>query len=80
MPNIFSKNALTRMALGIRSIEFKHYRAGSAHWRVTMEDGEELSITTHNFGSESTVLRLAAEKLAKSGRAVSYPKGGAVNG
>lgn len=75
--NIFAKNERVKSALGIRLIEFKHYRAGSAHWRVILEDGEELNVITHNFGTESTVLRLAAEKLAKSGRGVSYPKGAA---
>jgi hypothetical protein len=74
--NIFAKNERTKSALGIVRIEFKHYRAGSAHWRVILEDGEELNVVTHNFGTESTVLRLAAEKLAKTGRAAcSYPKG-----
>jgi hypothetical protein len=71
--NIYARNALTRLALGIRSIEFKCYRAGRAQWRVLLEDGEEFSVSTHNFGTESTVLRLAAEKLGKMGRAVTYP-------
>ena len=60
---------------GIVRIEFKHYRAGSAHWRIVLEDGQEFSVSTHNLGTERTVLRLAAEKLAKAGRVVSYPKG-----
>jgi hypothetical protein len=75
--NIAAKNERTKAALGISRIEFKHYRAGSAHWRVVLEDAEQLSVVTHNLGTESTVLRLAAEKLAKSGRAVSYPRGAA---
>jgi hypothetical protein len=75
--NIFAKNERTKSALGISRIEFKYYRAGSAHWRVVLEDGEQFNVVTHNLGTESTVLRLAAEKLAKSGRAVSYPKGAA---
>lgn len=73
----FAKNERTKSALGIVRIEFKHYRAGSAHWRVILADGEDFNVVTHNLGTESTVLRLAAEKLAKSGRAVKYPKGAA---
>lgn len=72
---ISAKNERTKAALGIARTEFKFYRAGNAHWRVVLEDGEELSVITPNLGTESTVLRLAAAKLAKSGRAVSYPKG-----
>jgi hypothetical protein len=69
------KNARTRAALGIRDIEFTVYRANRAHWRVVLNDGEEFTVTTHYFGTESTVLRLAAEKLAKMQRGVEYPKG-----
>ena len=72
--NTFTKNSVLKLALGIRSIEFKHYRAGSAHWRVELESGEEFSVITHNLGSETTVLRLAAEKLGKMGKAVKYPE------
>lgn len=75
--NIFARNERTKSALGIARIEFRFYRAGSAHWRVVLEDGEQLNVVTHNLGTESTVLRLAAEKLAKTGRGVSYPKGAA---
>ena len=73
--NVAAKNERTKAALGIRSIEFKFYRAGRAHWRVVLNDGTEFSVSTHNFGTESTVLRLAADKLAKMSRGVSYPKG-----
>ena len=73
--NVAAKNELTKSALGIRDIEFLHYRAGSAHWRVILEDGEQFNVVTPNLGTESTVLRLAAEKLAKMGRSVTYPKG-----
>jgi hypothetical protein len=73
--NVFTKNERMKAALGIRAIEFMHYRAGNAHWRVVMVDGEKFGVVTHNFGSESTVLRFAAEKLAKMQRRVLYPKG-----
>lgn len=73
--NTFERNARVQSALGIRSVHFVCYRLGRAHWRVTTNDGVEFTITTHNFGTESTVLRLAAEKLAKMGRAVEYPEG-----
>ena len=70
-----AKNKLVSAALGVTSIEFKFYRDGNAHWRVTIDDGQELSIVTHNFGTESTVLRLTAAELAKRGSPVRYPKG-----
>lgn len=73
--NIAAKNDRLKAALGIRGIEFKFYRAGRAQWRVLLNDGEEFSVSTHNFGTESTVLRLAAERLAKMQRGVAYPKG-----
>jgi len=72
---VWEKNERTKAALGIARIEFKCYRAARAQWRVVLVDGEEFSVSTHNFGTESTVLRLAAEKLAKMGRGVQYPKG-----
>jgi hypothetical protein len=75
--NTFAKNARTKAALGIARTEFEFYRAGNAHWSVVMEDGEEFSVVTPNLGTESTVLRLAAKKLAEMGKAVQYPKGGA---
>jgi hypothetical protein len=75
--NVATKNERTKAALGIARIEFKFYRGGRAQWRVVLTDGKEFNVSTHNFGSESTVLRLAAEKLAASGRGVSYPKGAA---
>lgn len=73
--NVARKNERLKVALGIRSVEFMHYRAGNAHWRVVLEDGQEFGVVTHNFGTEATVLRFAAEKLAKMERAVVYPKG-----
>jgi len=73
--NVAVKNEHLKAALGIRFIEFVHYRAGNAHWRVVLEDGEEFGVVTHNFGSESTVLRFAAQKLATMQRGVVYPKG-----
>lgn len=75
--NVFAKNERLKAALGIRSIAFMHYRSGNAHWRVVLDDGEEFGVVTHNFGTESTVLRFAAEKLAKMNRGVVYPKGSA---
>jgi len=72
---VHQRNAITQAALGIARIEFRYYRSDRALWRVVMEDGEEFSVSTHYFGTESTVLRLAAEKLAKMGREVKYPKG-----
>lgn len=75
MTTIFHKNARTRQALGIADIEFKYYRSGCAHWKVIFADGEHFTVVTHNLGTESTVLRLAAEKLAKLGKAVVYPQG-----
>jgi hypothetical protein len=73
--NVAVKNERMKAALGILRTEFKFYRAGRAQWRVVLHDGEEFSVSTHNFGTESTVLRIAAEKLAKMQRGVSYPKG-----
>lgn len=75
--NVFRKNARVQAALGIARTEFKFYRAGNAHWKVVMQSGEAFTVVTHNLGTESTVLRLAAEKLAKMGREVQYPKGAA---
>lgn len=71
--NTAQRNACTMKALGIASISFRYYRQGKALWRVTMTDGEEFGISTHGFGTESTVLRMMAERLAKLGRAVVYP-------
>jgi hypothetical protein len=72
--NVFAKNERTKKALGIRDTEFLFYRAGNAHWRVTLDDGETFNVVTPNLGTESTVLRLAAAKLAKSGRQLRWPK------
>jgi hypothetical protein len=72
---VSQKNELLKKALSIRGIEFVYYRSDKAHWKVTLESGEQFSVVTHYFGTESSVLRLAAEKLAKMGRAVQYPKG-----
>lgn len=73
--NVPQKNKMIREALGVTDIEFKFYRAGSSHWRVKLETGEEFSFAAPNLATESTVLRLTAEKLAKLGRQVHYPKG-----
>jgi len=73
--NVYRKNERTKKALSIREIEFVYYRSDQAHWKVILESGEEFPVVTHYFGTESTVLRLAAEKLAKMGRPVQYPKG-----
>jgi len=42
---VWQKNERLKAALGIRSIEFTHYRAGRAHWTVTMEDGEQFTLS-----------------------------------
>jgi hypothetical protein len=70
--NTARKNELTAKALGVSGTEFLYYRADRALWRVYMEDGESFTVTTHYFGTESTVLRLAAAELAKRGRPVKY--------
>lgn len=75
--NIFRKNARTRKALGVISIEFQHYRAGLAHWLVVFEDGQQMAVVTHNFGTESSVLKFVADKWAKMGKQVVYPEGAA---
>ena len=69
------KMSLLKQALGISAIEFKFYRAGLTHWSVRMESGEEFPVITHNLSTEKTVIRIAAEKLAKMDRKVLYPKG-----
>lgn len=69
---VAAKNALVQKALGIARIEFKFYRSNRAQWRVVLDDGEQFSLSTHYFGTESTVLRLAAAELAKRGRGVRY--------
>lgn len=71
---ITAKNELTKKALGIARIEFKFYRAARAQWRIVLDNGEQFSVSTHYFGTESTVLRLAADHLAKAGHGVLYPK------
>ena len=72
---VAAKNELVRKALGIRTMAFVHYRAGKSHWRVTLEDGDSFVVITHNLGTESTVLRVAAQKLAQRSRPVQWPKG-----
>ncbi len=69
-----AKNERTAAALGVSGIEFEYYRAGASHWRVFLKDGSEVNVVAPNLATESTVLRLAAEKLAKAGKAVTYPK------
>jgi hypothetical protein len=71
----FTKNMRTKAALGIAFIDFLYYRDGSTHWKVTLEDDTKFNVCAPNFATESTVLRLAAAKLAESGRGVRYPKG-----
>lgn len=71
--NVFRKNEQIKEALGITGIYFQFYRAGRAHWRIVLETKEEFTVTTPHLGStESTVLRVVAEKMAKEGRPVRY--------
>jgi hypothetical protein len=77
MPSEYWKrNNVLAEALGISGIEFQYYRAGQAHWRVSLKDGGEFTLATHNLSTARTVLKLAAEKLAKMGRVVEYPTKG----
>lgn len=73
--NVFARNERTKKALGIASIEFMFYRANQSHWRVKLDDGESFTVALPNLSTESSVLRVAAEKLAKSGRPVKWPQG-----
>jgi len=73
----FTKNERTKAALGIARTEYLFYRDGSAHWKVVLDDGDWFNVVTPNLGTESTVLRLAAAKMASRGRPVRYPKGAA---
>jgi len=71
--NVFARNQRTMLALGVKSVEWTANRRHESVWRVTLECGDELTITTPLLGTESTVLRLAAEKLQQMGRPVRYP-------
>lgn len=74
--NIARKNERIKEALGIAAIEYKFYRAGRAHWRIILDSKEEFTVTTPHLGStESSVLRVVAEKMAKEGHAVRYARG-----
>jgi len=71
--NTAQRNEQTKKALGIVSIHFRYYRQGKALWLVTMVNGETFNVSTAGFGTESTVLRDMADRLAKLGRGVVYP-------
>ena len=68
-----AKNERTKAALGIRGIFFSFYRDGRSHWMVELNDGEQFQVSAPNLATESTVIRVAAEKLAKRGYPVQYP-------
>ena len=73
--NVFTKNERVKEALGVVAIYYQFYRAGRAHWRIVLDDKTEFTVTTPHLGStESTVLKVVAEKLAKQGRPVRYAK------
>lgn len=63
------------LALGIARIEWNANRRHESIWTVVLEDGDEFTVTTALLGTESTVLRIAAEKLQQMGRQVNYPTG-----
>ena len=69
--NIFKKNQRAMAALGIRAIEWKKQDRLTAVWDVTLEDGGVIEIRTPGLGTESSVIRLVAEKLKD--RPVRYP-------
>ena len=60
------------LALGILKIEWTANRRHESMWRVVLDDGDEFTVTTALLGTESTVLRLAAEKLQQAGKQVVY--------
>lgn len=71
--NVFRKNEQVKEALGIVAINFQFYRAGRAHWQIVLDDKTKFTVTTPHLGStESSVLKVVAEKLAKEGRPVKY--------
>lgn len=70
-----TKNDRLKQALGIRSIQFRSYGGNNRWlWDVFLQDGTSILVTVPNLASESTVLKGAAEKLAKMGRAVEWPQ------
>jgi hypothetical protein len=68
-------NARIKEALGIRSVTFSSYDGLNrmSHWKVTTEDGESFRVEAPNLAGEGTVLRYAAQRLAKMGRPVRWP-------
>ena len=71
--NVFRRNQRTMLALGIAKIEWTANRRHESVWRVVLDDGQELTVVTPLLGTESSVLRIAAEKLAHMERPVRYP-------
>lgn len=62
-------------ALGIREIDFCFYSPTKdrSHWKVELKDGGSFRISAPHLASESTLLKVAADRLAKMGRAVRWP-------
>jgi hypothetical protein len=60
---VHRKNARAILALGIVSIEFEKQKGMLAIWRVALISGESFTVETPGLGTESTVIRIAAEKL-----------------
>lgn len=69
-----ARNQRAMKALGIGQIDFLFYRAGKSHWQVTLSDGEDFTVALPNLATEVTVIRAAAERLARRGYPVEYPK------
>jgi len=68
-------NARIKAALGIRSVTFSSYDGlnRKSHWKILMDDGQSFRVEAPNLAGESTVLKYAARRLAKMGRAVRWP-------
>jgi hypothetical protein len=58
------RNARARKGLGIETIEYvRHDSSLLVVWRVTLSGGKSFEVKTPSLGTESTVIRLAAQKL-----------------
>jgi len=71
--NYWKRNRQMMDALGIVDIRWTGNRRTEAMWCVKLADGEDLTIFTPRLGTERTVIRVTAEKLAAMGRMVGYP-------
>lgn len=59
----YSRNLKVMAALGVKAIEWQENHGHTAVWKVTLENGDVLTVETHVFGTDTGVLRQLGKTL-----------------